>query len=144
MYTAAVLSDFSKTALEMALLEFEDFTLSGFRFSTAQGGRLPHHMTINLGKFDESLNNITLLGAHVKLQVDRFYYNREIGVCAARVSSSSVYLTTINDEYNQRHITMCLKWPAKPYDSNLLDFDVGPCYILNEPLVLETIIEECH
>ena len=65
MYTAAVLTEESATQLKQAVLDRISQSLEGFEFQTLAGVPLPHHMTINLGSFDEELNDPSILGTTV-------------------------------------------------------------------------------
>lgn len=113
IYTAAVLNENSGHLLRWLAKGLTSLEDDGFLFQTPQGNPLPHHMTVNLGAFDESLNEKRLLGCFVELHVKRLCFNYTIGACAAPVEKSRVEidgewfdLKTFNDH---PHITTCLK-----------------------------------
>lgn len=115
----------------------------GYVFQTVQGESLPHHMTINLGNFDERLNNKEILGATATLWVSHFLYNDK--ACAAvvdRAEVNGVPINTINDRTSGKHITMCLLPPARPVDSNTL-FAGGSSIIEIEETSLDAVVQEC-
>lgn len=123
MYTAAVLTPYSIDLLVCLMRKSLDLEKAGFVLKTPSGERLPHHMTINLGAFDSDLNPLEMLKQPVRLVVDSFWYSEEIGACAARVIEATVNempVRTINDETSHKHITVCLRPPAKPLHSNKL------------------------
>lgn len=82
--------------------------------------KLPHHMTINMGEFDESLNPIYHVGKPVDMYIDGFAYDNDLGVAAARVFMTDPNIVTIN---KQPHITMALQKQGKPFFSNQLNWD---------------------
>lgn len=113
LYTAAVLNENSGHLLRWLTKALTTLEQDGFLFQTPQGSPLPHHMTVNLGAFDDSLNERKMLGCFVELHVDRVCFNHTIGACAAPVVKSQIEvngewleLKSIN-EYP--HITTCLK-----------------------------------
>lgn len=155
MYTAAVLDGFSQRFLEEVLGEHCNFREKGYVFKTNVGVDLPHHMTINLGSFDSDLNPRQFLNASAILRVERFLYDDDI--CAAEVATAVAIdfrdgevrevcdIYTINDERSRPHITMCLRPPARPVQSNhLFAQDSTPVIIeLEEPIVLVASIRVC-
>lgn len=153
MYTAAVLVDGQRNLLQIALSELLDLEAEGFLFQTPKGDALPHHLTINMGEFDEVLNCRSMLGMPVELVVDGFWYDRDLGVCAARVSRATCcivgderqadYYESVKTVNESPHITMCLKPGVKPFLSNKLNW-AGPGLMLPEPLKLQAKIEVCE
>lgn len=141
MYTAAVLTLESIEILKnlASRLGLEDFV-----YQTPQGDALPHHMTINLGKFDESLNDPLLLGQEVEITIDSIWHCKTIGACAAKVSKTNCCGSEIKSSNTNKHITICLKPPAKPVHSNKLFSEGSKVFIINEPLVLKAILQEIH
>jgi hypothetical protein len=148
MYTAAVLTGTSRTILQWLLKKTFDYTVLGYLLETPRGDPLPHHMTINLGFLDETLNPKTLLGKTCKLEVDGIYRDDSIGVCAAHVSKatdeSSIIIQTLHDckGKSQKHITLCLKPQVKPVSSNELFQSEKVTVYAIEPFILEGIIQE--
>lgn len=125
MYTAAVLTQNSSDLLLWIMRGTLNLENKGYFAETAQGQYLPHHMTINMGRIDESLNHHSIVGLTAKLQVDSLIYDDAIGVCAAKVidarcirnAKSQMKLCCKN---SHPHITVCLKVNSKPVESNLL------------------------
>jgi len=155
MYTAAVLDGNSQLILKEILAEFRDFESAGYVFSSKTGD-LPHHMTINLGQFDSKLNPPEFRGCQAILRVSRFLHDDD--VCCAEVDTAVAIdidsdgmidgvcdIYTINDERSRPHITMCLRPPARPVQSNLLFAQEStPAIIeLEEPVVLVASIKVC-
>jgi hypothetical protein len=151
MYTAAVLTPNSRLLLRwmsQALLRVEE---KWFVFVTQQGGLLPHHMTINLGKLDPKLNDLYLLGKQVTLSLEEIWLNETLGVCASPVIKAGYYdekgnwegIASIN---SHPHITICVKPPSKPVVSNELFKEKQKCLIvkLDQIYDLEAIVEEVH
>lgn len=141
MYTAAVLRPDSVSELLREFREIADLENQGFVCLTPQGESIPHHMTINLGNFDTTVNNPELLGKPAVLYVDSIWYCKEIGACAAHVKSSYSDGKSINSINEHKHITICLKPPAKAFHSNKI-FEKGQCLKLPEDLVLMADIQE--
>lgn len=142
MYTAAVLTPPARQLLQQKLEEKRN--MSAFVFETKSGEILPHHMTINMGSFDSSLNDPDCLGKGVTLWVTRFRYNDK--VCCAEVVSADIEgkpIRTMNDQKSGKHITMCLRPPGKPVDSNEL-FKDGASIIEIDELRLDAVIQECN
>ena len=125
MYTAAVLCPNSSALLRWmarAILRLEE---KGYAFKTPHGEPLPHHMTINLGALDETLNPATWMGADVLLSVEELVYEEELGVCAAPVllavgNSGRHDGEELRSKNVHPHITVCLKSGVKPFTSNLM------------------------
>jgi len=140
-YTAAVLIDGQDSLLRNSLLSLKDFVTEGFVFHTPNYS-LPHHLTINMGNFDASLNCISLFESIVDIVVDGFWYCLELGISAARVincTSKEKFVKTINQN---PHITMCLRSGVKPFLSNKLDWE-SPGLMLEAPLVVKAAIKVC-
>lgn len=119
MYTAAILDHRSVDSLRNQAEQLLG-DLSAFRFSTSQGHRLPHHMTVNLGSLDESLNPRSMLGRPVILKVNKLARNDSTGVCAACVETSLCESSLLRSANAQPHITICIMPWAKPKDSNAI------------------------
>lgn len=152
MYTAAVLTPLSAQLLRWIMKGTEDLEKSGFLLETPQGDFIPHHMTINLGRFDETLNPKSILGNQAIVKVDKLVYNDVMGVCAANVqealgfqfldSSPVVNIQCVN-EYP--HVTVCLKPGSKPVESNDLLSRPSPHTIeiaLDQVYELQAVVQE--
>jgi hypothetical protein len=141
MYTAAVLTEDSVKTLEDEAKQV--FDLTGFEFSTPAGSKLPHHMTINLGQFDENLNNPDILGKNCILSIQELLICDKIGVCAAKVLTAKFGTIDICSTNIHKHITICLKPPNKPVRSNELFTTEGVRKVELDHLIhLNAIIEE--
>jgi hypothetical protein len=146
MYTAAVLkSPYILIDRLQSLINLEE---KGFVFQTSTGP-LPHHMTVNLGPFDPELNDREILGKNAILYVDGIWWSEDLGVCAATVDRAMVGetpLVTINDDDSEKHITICLRPPAKPAHSNKLLSGKykAEARLFMEPLELEAVVEEVN
>lgn len=139
MYTAAVLRS---EAVEMLLQKMQEkLSLEEFECMTPQGEPLPHHMTINLGTFDAKINNPEILGHAAVLIIDSLWFCKTIGACAARVIKSYAESEEVNSINVNKHITICLKPPAKAFHSNKI-FEAGECVMLDDPLILMADIQE--
>lgn len=158
MYTAAVLTPMSAMALEWMVKAKLGLQDQGFVFKTAQGQRLPHHMTINLGKLDEKLNSREIMGKKAELMVERLVYSDTLGVCAAPVLFAKALMNEgeglekgdwvdVVSNNPEPHITCCIKPQSKPKLSNqMLEFP-SPLTVtvqLDEPVWLEAVIQECQ
>lgn len=156
-YTAAVLRPTSALLLKWiarAVLKLEP---DGFLFETPQGEPLPHHMTLNLGAFDDKVNPPFLLGKRVLLSIRELHYNHTLGVCAAPVVDA-VTEDSFGDDFKWGampvavasknkcpHITVCLKPHSAAKFSNKLLEEPGPhniCVALDQTYTLEAVIEE--
>lgn len=139
MYTGVVLCVDSVEILS-------SYRVEGFGCVTPGGDLLPHHMTLNMGRFDVRLNDLVLLGMEVEMLVDAIFYSDDVGACAARVLCArtlcGVELRSVN---KFMHITLGLKSGVKPFRSNDLFRGVGlvNCVELLEPLLLRGVVEEC-
>lgn len=127
MYTAAVLTPISAELLKWIMRGTVALEDEGFVTETGQGNPLPHHMTINMGSFDKSLNRPEIVGEPALLKVDRLVYNHTLGVCAAKVVEAMAYSTDPDVEPDPMpirsanivpHITVCIKPSSKPMLSN--------------------------
>ena len=141
MYTAAVLQPESADVLKQAMRDAIDLENRGFECVTPQGEPLPHHMTMNLGPFDSTVNKSELLGKPAILWIDSLWWCETIGACAARVNRAYSEGELINSSHDNKHITICLKPPAKAFHSNKI-FDGGKMIILKQPLTLMADIQE--
>lgn len=121
MYTAAVLTEVSANLLRYMVMFHVKLHEQGFHFRT-ESSELPHHMTINLGPFDDALNDIEINGCPVIISIDTIVYNKKIGVCAATVCDSVAKWdrTKINSANKNPHITCCVKNGCKPRFSNVM------------------------
>lgn len=120
MYTAAVLSEISANLLKWIVRASTTLEKDGFRFCTANGV-LPHHMTINLGELDASLNSPTILDQDVTLSFQEIYFDYTLGVCAAKIIEAKLqdgYPIYSNNDVP--HVTACMKPDSKPKFSNKL------------------------
>ena len=150
MYTAAVLLPSSQDLLRWIMrgtIKLED---KGFEIQTEGGLALPHHMTINMGKLDVSLNAESIFNCPAILTIDKLIYCKSLGVCAAPVKQAialrlqdddpMVAIKTINEH---PHITVCLKPGVRPIASNeLLDKQDGYVTKLDKDYGLEARIIE--
>jgi len=141
MYTAAVLRQESTKDLLLAMRSKTNLEEEGFECVTPQGEPLPHHMTINLGKFDSILNDPQILGQPCLQFIDALWFSKEIGACAARVTRAYCDGKEINSINENKHVTICLKPPAKPFHSNKI-FENGECIKLDMDLSLLSDIQE--
>lgn len=139
MYTAAVLNKNSVDVLKKIVVE--NLNLQGFVFETKQGEPLPHHMTINLGTFDAKINNQELVNKPTFLHIDSIFYCEKIGTCAANVIKCECENQNVNSINKHKHITICIKPPAKPFDSNKL-FESKSNVFKFKPIVLEAVLKE--
>ncbi len=144
MFTAAVLRPTSAALLKWIMRATLNLETQGFCLKTQAGEPLPHHMTINMGSLDESLNPSTLLGKDVFLHIDGLVYDTELGVCAAPV----FYAWWGMDRHIQTsniypHITVCVKPPSKPVLSNELLKKGGKVHVLDDVYKLEAVVQEC-
>jgi len=123
MYTAVVLDEKSRKNL-LNVFADEIRALQGFQIKTAQGDSLVHHVTVNMGDFDESLNDKSLLGQEVVMNVVSFAKDERVaafGVEFLRRNNKSVFGTpSINTINNIPHITAAIKEGGKPFYSNKL------------------------
>jgi len=151
MYTAAVLTPTSAQLLRWIVIGTLDLESHSFLFETSRRQKLPHHATINMGRFDEGLNHRELLGSKVAMKIDKIVYNEELGVCAAIVQSAETRdedesTVTLSFSNPHPHITICLQEHGKPVFSNeMLDIP-SPNNIkvgLDQTYELEAIIREC-
>lgn len=88
---------------------------------------LPHHMTICLGRIeDSSLHDRSILGCEALLKIDTLIHNRDLEVCATPVYDSTAMWTTGNGKYENillksantvPHITVCIRPGFKPFFS---------------------------
>lgn len=141
MYTAAVLRKESAEDLLLAMRGKTNLEEEGFECVTPQGEPLPHHMTINLGSFDWTLNDPKILGQSCIIYIDSIWFSKEIGACAARVTRAYCDGKEINSINKNKHVTICLKPPAKPFHSNQI-FENGESIKLDMDLALLTDIQE--
>ena len=148
MYTAAVLTPTSQTTIRWLILNTFKCEKSGYIFKTPVGGTLPHHMTLNMGPLDESLNPKEILGKSCILEINSIYQDDQLGVCAARVTKAQcgdIVLHTVNDGKGHPHVTLCLKPGVKPVTSNKLFTEKLPSTVthdLGEPFLIEAVIQE--
>lgn len=141
MYTAAVLQPKSVEKLLHVMREKLDLEKHGFECVTPQGEPLPHHMTINLGPFDAKINKPEILGHEAVLIIDSLWFCKTIGACAARVTKAYVKSEQFTSINANKHITICLKPPAKPVDSNKI-FETGEFVEIEHLLTLTAHIQE--
>ncbi len=140
MYTAAILTNSSSKLLHSKLLEKIDPDPLGFVFETKFGQRLPHHMTINLGFFDTSLNRPEVFGSSVKLWITKFLYDEKI-CCAVVDKAKTLSKVPLICANGNPHITVCLRPPTKPVESNKL-FTNAASVINIEEIILDAFVDE--
>lgn len=139
MYIGAVLDVVEVLLLKQTLLAYLDPKPLGFIFETKSGMMLPHHMTINMGKFDDSLNDPSILGQEVRLEISKFLYNENI-CCAAVDSALLSDKTPVHSSNKNKHITMCLRPPTKPVESNKLFEKSSVLHV--DPFVIYATVQE--
>lgn len=140
MYTAAILADSSSKLLHSKFIEKIDPDPLGFIFETKFGQRLPHHMTINLGPFNDSINSPEVFGSSARLWVDHFLYNENI-CCAVVKKAETLSGIPIFCANKNPHITVCLRPPTRPVESNKL-FTNASSTINIEKIILDAFIDE--
>lgn len=138
MYTAAVLTEESVQLLHSKLLEKIEPEPLGFIFETKAGQKLPHHMTISMG--DSVLNSPKIFDESIQIYVHKFLYNENV-CCAVvdRAETETGYLVNCSNE--NPHITMCLRPPTRPVESNNL-FTGRSSSITIEEIILTAYVEE--
>jgi len=145
MYTAVVLNQESRRDL-LDVFTDEIRALNGFQLQTAQGDPLIHHVTVNMGDFDSELNDKSLLGQEIVMNVISFakdYRVAAFGVEFLRKNGKSVFgipgVVTINE---MPHITAAinLKEGGKPFYSNKLT-DWKPTYKVVE---VRGVLQVCN
>lgn len=143
MYTAAVLENAATLQLRTIAADLVD--LSSYVFITAAGMQLPHHMTINMDRFSESLNDKRIMNHLCQIQIDGIAYNHKLGVCAARVSNAVANDKDVKSSNPQRHITIAIKPTSKPAFSNQLTWTEkdDDHFISIAPIIVLGTIQEC-
>jgi hypothetical protein len=157
MYTAVVLSEMSADLLKWIVRATADLEVSGFHFQTAQGTPLPHHMTVNLGGFDEKLNRPEMMQdfARAELEIAEIVYDHDLGVCAAPVLRAACRVVygeeggweEIKTTNAVPHVTLCIKAGCKPVYSNKMLESPGPHTVrvkLDKTYRLEGEMEVCQ
>jgi len=151
MYTAAVLAPMSAQLLKWITKALIRPEKDRFVFQTEQKQPLPHHMTINLGEFDQNLNDPSCLGSRVELRIDCIYINYCIGVCAAKVHLAQLPSgKELKVENKVPHVTICLVPGTKPMSSNTMLESLGDpasqtfSYPLDQTYFLDATIQEVH
>lgn len=151
MYTAAVLRDTSAHLLRWITKALTTLEGDGFAFRTPQSESIPHHMTVNLGTFDDRINPNVPLGSYVEIRLSKLVFNYTLGVCAAPVTARVeiaegewTKLHTINDH---PHITIALKpgVPARMSNDLLAQERTSPhveIIELDQTYTLEADLEE--
>ena len=143
MFTAAVLGRISVALVTWILRGTIDLESKGFYLETPGGDPIPHHMTINLGSLNQSLNPPTILGQTVFLHINQLVYDTDLGVCAAPVFLAEWQGREICTIHAHPHITVCLKPGVKPVLSNKLLEQGGQIYWLDESYCLNATVQEC-
>lgn len=126
MYTAVVLSPESvQLILETFCDEFR--SLYGFKLQTVNGDPLIHHVTVNMGNFDSILNDKSLLGKEIVMEITTFAHDEKVAAFGVKTELSgnggskfgtpSVYSTNAIP-----HITVAINPTkgGKPFLSNKL------------------------
>lgn len=154
IYTAAVLNENSRHLLRWLTKANTTLEADGFLFQTPQGDKLPHHMTINLGSFDESINSRSVLGGFVELHIDRVKFDYNIGACAAPIVKAQVELVDQIDQTSEGwidlktfndhpHITTCLRPGVSAKFSNDMLASHGVKEVLfDQTYILEAWVQE--
>lgn len=144
MYIAAVLTPESVEALKLSFEQnVPEKDRSGLVYDSVSGYLLPHHMTINMGKLDESLNSPEILGKKAVIFVQKFWVNQKIGVAAAEVSGNQGDGFVVKVANLSPHVTVALRIGCKPFFSNMmldLHRETSLFFPLEIPLELDTFI----
>lgn len=140
LYTAAVLQYDSVARLKELVTSLKD--LNGYAFATGIGDPLPHHMTIQMGGFDRSLNGDTEPGQSCLLVSDAFFMDQR--VCAARVIQATCWGKPLRSTNAHPHITLCINPPGKPVDSNRIDWINGTKIYYPTMVQLKATLLECQ
>lgn len=157
MYTCVVLSEMSADLLKWIVRAVTDLEEAGFRFHTDQDKPLPHHMTINLGGFNEKLNHPAMLQdfAKAEIYVSEIVYDHDLGVCAAPVVRATCRVVygeeggweEIKTTNAVPHVTLCIKAGCKPVYSNKMLESPGPNVVrvkLDKTYRLDGAVEVCQ
>jgi hypothetical protein len=155
-YSAVVLEKMSIQLLTWAMRATGKLEKHGFHLRT-HSGSLPHHMTINLGKFDLTLNHTNILNSeYAELHIDALFWSKKLGASAFRVATARAFyngggfhkINTINDKNSKPHITVALMDGVKPVRSNDLFGDNPPddlkFYEFNDMLIVQGSIVEVN
>lgn len=110
-YTAIVLSPSSRINL-INHLQSQINNLKGFKLTTNTGSPLVHHVTLNLGAFDENLNDKSILGQEIPIKVVSWAEDKNVAAVGVEIP-----IQTINA---QPHITIAISSTGKPMMSNNL------------------------
>lgn len=147
MYTAFVIDLADRVRLSEVVRSVCPVDKLGFQFK-ANNYPLPHHLTLNLGAFDSTLNDASALEARGELVIDAFCLDETLGVCAARVARAVV--RPDEGEFKLRstnehpHVTMCLRPGTKPAISNKLPWEHAELLVhLPAPITVAGQVEEC-
>lgn len=147
MFAAVVLTHDSQKMLKEIAQTCLGNDANLFVFITANGMHLPHHMTLNMGDFNTSINDQSILGQTVVMRFRHFAHNLKLGVAAvaieeAKVKSSGSEVKSTNAKM---HITCCIMPGSKPFKSNdlFLDLNETKNTFLQESVVLEGVVSIC-
>ncbi len=112
-YTGVVLTESSRDKLlEHIKNHLEPLLRQGFSLQTKNGSPLAHHVTINLGNFDPSLNNINTLGQTVPILVNSWAFDEKVAAVGVEIPLKSNNV--------KPHITIAISKEGKPVYSNNL------------------------
>lgn len=117
MYTALTLDEQSRSILQSAFP-----CVGSFQSETQSGTPLPHHMTINMGMFDESLNPKHQIGNIYLIEVDGLLYDQRIAAARVVKAVDVIHGEPITTRNRFPHITMGLAigQNVRPVESNVL------------------------
>lgn len=141
MYTAVVLSPSSAALLQGIVRGKTNLEELGFVFMTDRMA-LPHHMTINMGRLNPSLNDPDILGQRAMLSGSLIAYDVASGVCAAKISSAKIGERELHTANAQAHVTVCLRPHVRPKESNTL-FASNTYESVTQDFALEGIVQQC-
>lgn len=123
MYTAIVLNENSRSNL---IAKFGDLITNlgnGFQTITAQGEPLIHHVTLNMGDFDDNLNISSLLNTEIKFIIDSFAYNDKVAAFGVKSIGSTFGNPPVKTINAKPHVTAAINPTngGKPFLSNQLN-----------------------
>lgn len=153
MYTGLIIDAQSKQLLTWAFKALiPDWENRGYLFRTQHNHPLPHHMTINMGKFDNTLNNKSILGSEgeclateLVIGTDAVAFKVEAALAYCPDEDDLVEIVTMNDKKSHAHITAAIVAGAKPFQANYLfdgTFTPIKTHKFEEPLRVYGYIQE--
>jgi hypothetical protein len=123
MYTAIVLENISADLLRWIVRGTLKLEENGWKFETAQGNPLPHHMTLNMGDFNSGINHVGMLNCAAEMWFEELVFDTDLGVCAVPIPLALMIegpqlAETVKSSNEFPHITICIKPGSKPVQSN--------------------------